>query len=199
MTKIILTYIRENIDNLVKIAIIYLVSIVIGMLIFNMTSFGKEFCNVVNDVFSKTKESNFEGINLLSNGIKNNLIYIAILLLSTFFIFCFPVISSCIIFKGISVGMYMASCFKIFGFFKGMGFSFLDIIIPQLFCIFGYILFASVLLQVHYIVKNHEKIASSDILKYAIIIVFSLCLISFSIVFEQLISPVCINIYTNIN
>lgn len=199
MTKTILTYIRENITSIVKIAIIYSLSVAIGMIIFNFTSIGNSYVEIATNIFNSADVDNFNGINVMPSGIKNNMIIILTLMLSTF-LTIYPLISYSIIsLKGIATGLYISSCFKIFGFFRGFEFVFLDIIVPQSFNVFGVILCAIVFMNIYTKISKHEKIASGDKIKFAIIFAFSLCLISFSIVFEQLISPICINIYTNIN
>ena len=199
MTKTILAYIRENLTSIVKIAIIYGISIVVGIMIFNFSSIGKEYIDTATNILDSTNVDNFNGVNVISSGIKNNLIIILTLMLSTF-LTIYPFISYSIIsLKGIATGLYISTCFKIFGFFKGIEFVFIDIIVPQSFNIFGIILCAILLMNIYTKITKREKIASGDKIRFAIIFVFSLCLISFSIVFEQLISPICINIYTNIN
>ncbi len=199
MTKTILAYIRENLTSIVKIAIIYGISIVVGIMIFNFSSIGKEYIDTATNILDSTNVDNFNGINVISSGIKNNLIIVLTLMLSTF-LTIYPFISySLISLKGIATGLYISTCFKILGFFKGIEFVFIDIIVPQSFNIFGIILCAILLMNIYTKITKREKIASGDKIRFAIIFVFSLCLISFSIVFEQLISPICINIYTNIN
>ena len=102
------------------------------------------------------------------------------------------ILSSIFVVKGISTGLFISSLYGILGPIRGTEFVFLDVLIPQVFCVFGLILFATL---ISYIKKNRF----SEPLNIAYVILFSLSLLSFSIAFEQLISSVCINIYTNIS
>ena len=69
--KSIQKYIRENFSIITKIAIIYAIGIIIGIILFMFTDIKNDYANIVKGVLDNTKLDNFQGINIISNGIKN--------------------------------------------------------------------------------------------------------------------------------
>lgn len=192
MSKIITTYIRENISDILKYTIVFVISVVVGIILSNFFGIGDKYTTVINSALDSTIDESFDGLNIIGSGIKTNLTLIAIVIFSVFTYICSFVITTVISFKGVVTGVYISCLFKIFGAFRGIAVTFLDVFIPQLFCVFGLILLGLIAISVNNV---NKKCSARDV----IIAIFSLSLMSFSIVFEQLISGICINIYTNIN
>lgn len=192
MTKKILMYIRENIEEITKYAFIYIVAVVIGIIIYNVLPVGHEYEEMVFKTLENTKLDNYVGINIIANGVKHNALFLLITVFAIFTLVCNYILSSLFMVKGISTGIYICSLYSILGPIRGTEFVFLDVLIPQVFCVFGLILIAT-------LITNIKKTRFREPLNIASIAVFSLSLLSFSIAFEQLISSVCINIYNNIN
>ena len=82
MSNSIQKYIRENMSIILKILVIYLIGIAIGILLFVFTDIKKEYVDIVSGVFEGVKSEDFEGINIIANGIRNNIVYIGILYFS---------------------------------------------------------------------------------------------------------------------
>ena len=162
MTKKIIMYIRENIKEITIYACIYCAAVVIGIIMYNVLSIGHEYKELITNTLEGTKLDNFAGVNIIVNGIKHNALF------------------------------FISSLYSILGPIRGTEFVILDVLIPQVFCVFGLILFAT-------LITNIKKTRFNEPLNILSISIFSLSLMSFSIAFEQLISSVCINIYTNIN
>ena len=192
MTKKIIMYIRENIKDITIFACIYFVAVVMGIIMYNVLSIGHEYKELITNTLEGTKLDNFAGVNIITNGIKQNALFLFIAVFAIFTYICTIILSSLFVVKGISTGIYISSLYSILGPIRGTEFVILDVLIPQVFCVFGLILFATL---ISYIKKNRF----SEPLNIAYVTLFSLSLLSFSIAFEQLISSVCINIYTNIS
>lgn len=192
MTKKILMYIRENIKEITMYACVYFIAVVLGIVVYNVFPIGHEYEELITNTLNSTKVANFVGINIITNGIKQNALFLFVALFAIFTYISSIILSSIFVVKGISTGLFISSLYGILGPIRGTEFVFLDVLIPQVFCVFGLILFATL---ISYIKKNRF----SEPLNIAYVILFSLSLLSFSIAFEQLISNVCINIYTNIS
>ena len=192
MTKKIIMYIRENIKEITIYACIYCAAVVIGIIMYNVLSIGHEYKELITNTLEGTKLDNFAGVNIITNGIKQNALFLFIALFAIFTYISSIILSSIFVVKGVSTGLFISSLYSILGPIRGTEFVILDVLIPQVFCVFGLILFATL---ISYIKKNRF----SEPLNIAYVTLFSLSLLSFSIAFEQLISSVCINIYTNIS
>ena len=192
MTKKIIMYIRENIKEITIYACIYCAAVVIGIIMYNVLPIGHEYKELITNTLEGTKLDNFAGVNIIVNGIKHNALFLLIAVFALFTYICTIILSSLFVVKGISTGIYISSLYSILGPIRGTEFVFLDVLIPQVFCVFGFILFAT-------LITNIKKTRFNEPLNILSISIFSLSLMSFSIAFEQLISSVCINIYTNIN
>ena len=192
MTKKIIMYIRENIKDITIFACIYFVAVVMGIIMYNVLSIGHEYKELITNTLEGTKLDNFAGVNIITNGIKQNALFLFIALFAIFTYISSIILSSIFVVKGVSTGLFISSLYSILGPIRGTEFVILDVLIPQVFCVFGLILFATL---ISYIKKNRF----SEPLNIAYVTLFSLSLLSFSIAFEQLISSVCINIYTNIS
>lgn len=195
MSKKVLTYIRENLTTIIKFVIIYGIALALGIVIYTVTPIGKEYDSIITTTFDSAMVDNFDGLNIIITGIKNNFVIVIIILFSLVTYICPGILCSTIALKGVSTGIYISSLFSVFGIINGIKVVFLDVIIPQLFCVFGLILVCLLVLDLYNMKKNSEKMSLNSLF----IALFSISLISFSIVFEQLISSICINIYTNIN
>ena len=192
MTKKILIYIRENIKEITMYACVYFIAVVVGIVAYNVFPIGHEYEESITNTLNSTKVANFAGINIITNGIKQNALFLFIALFAIFTYISSIILSSLFVVKGISTGIYISSLYSILGPIRGTEFVFLDVLIPQVFCVFGFILFAT-------LITNIKKTRFNEPLNILSISIFSLSLMSFSIAFEQLVSSVCINIYTNIN
>lgn len=119
MSKSIQKYIRENFGTIVKILGVYLVGVIIGIMLFCFTDVKKEYTTIVTSILDSAKLENFEGINIISNGIRNNALYIMLLYLSSITFVAPLIICLMIILKAIVTGIYICALFSVFGFLKG--------------------------------------------------------------------------------
>lgn len=198
MSNSIQKYIRENISIILKILSIYLIGILIGVALFVFTDIKDEYVNIVNGVFEGATLENFEGINIITNGIKNNIIYIGILYFSLITIIAPLIICFFVILKAIVTGIYICTLYSVFGIFNGILVSIVSVIIPNIFSLIGYIIICTNIINLFKLISQGEKADIKQLLKHFYFLLISISLISFSIVLEQLMTGVSLKIYTNI-
>ena len=198
MSNSIQKYIRENISIILKILSIYLIGILIGVALFVFTDIKDEYVNIVNGVFEGATLENFEWINIITNGIKNNIIYIGILYFSLITIIAPLIICFFVFLKAIVTGIYLCTLYSVFGVFNGILVSLISVIIPNIFSLIGYIIICTNVINLFKLISQGEKVDIKQVLKHLYFLLISISLISFSIVLEQLMTGVSLKIYTNI-
>ncbi len=198
MSNSIQKYIRENISIILKILFIYFIGVAVGIIIFIFTDIKTEYINIVSGVFEGVKSDNFEGINVIANGIKNNIIYIGILYFSLITIIAPLIICFFVFLKAIVTGIYLCTLYSVFGVFNGILVSLISVIIPNIFSLIGYIIICTNVINLFKLISQGEKVDIKQVLKHLYFLLISISLISFSIVLEQLMTGVSLKIYTNI-
>lgn len=198
MNKSIQKYIRENFSIITKIAIIYAIGIIIGIILFMFTDIKNDYANIVKNVLDNTKLDNFQGINIISNGIKNNIIYIFALYFSLITIIAPLIICFLVVLKAIVTGIYICTIFSIFGTLKGLTVNIISVIIPVGFSLVGYIIICTNIISIFKCISQGEKINLKSSIIHLYYLLISISLISFSIVIEQLMTSITINIYNSI-
>ncbi len=198
MSNSIQKYIRENISTILKILFIYFIGVAVGIIIFIFTDIKTEYINIVSGVFEGVKSDNFEGINVIANGIKNNIIYIGILYFSLITIIAPLIICFFVFLKAIVTGIYLCTLYSVFGVFNGILVSLISVIIPNIFSLIGYIIICTNVINLFKLIFQGEKADIRQIIVHIYYLLISISLISFSIVLEQLMTGVSLKIYTNI-
>lgn len=197
MSNSIQKYIRENISTILKILFIYFIGVAVGIIIFIFTDIKKEYVDIVSGVFEGVKSEDFEGINIIANGIKNNIIYIGILYFSLITIIAPLIICFFVFLKAIVTGIYLCTLYSVFGVFNGILVSLISVIIPNIFSLIGYIIICTNVINLFKLIFQGEKVDIKQVLKHLYFLLISISLISFSIVLEQLMTGVSLKIYTN--
>ncbi len=198
MSNSIQKYIRENISTILKILFIYFIGVAVGIIIFIFTDIKTEYINIVSGVFEGVKSDNFEGINIIANGIKNNIVYIGILYFSLITIIAPLIICFFVFLKAIVTGIYLCTLYSVFGVFNGILVSLISVIIPNIFSLIGYIIICTNVINLFKLISQGEKVDIRQIIVHIYYLLISISLISFSIVLEQLMTGVSLKIYTNI-
>ena len=198
MSNSIQKYIRENISTILKILFIYFIGVAVGIIIFIFTDIKKEYVDIVSGVFEGVKSDNFEGINVIANGIKNNIIYIGILYFSLITIIAPLIICFFVFLKAIVTGIYLCTLYSVFGVFNGILVSLISVIIPNIFSLIGYVIICTNIINLFKLISQGEKADIKQLLKHFYFLLISVSLISFSIVLEQLMTGISLKIYTNI-
>lgn len=198
MSNSIQKYIRENISTILKILFIYFIGVAVGIIIFIFTDIKKEYVDIVSGVFEGVKSEDFEGINIIANGIKNNIVYIGILYFSLITIIAPLIICFFVFLKAIVTGIYICTLYSVFGIFNGILVSIVSVIIPTFFSLIGYVIICTNIINLFKLISQGEKVDIRQIIVHIYYLLISISLISFSIVLEQLMTGVSLKIYTNI-
>ena len=189
-------YIQENIETIIKFGMICVAGILLGIIMYSFAD--SSYIDIIKNIFDQSKNEDFNGINILVNGLKNNVIYVGVCYLTLMFIYTPLALLFLIILKCTSIGIYMCSIFSLFGFSKGIICVLVGVILPDIFCLFGYILISTNILDVYKRIKEGTKIRLYNGINFVYILLISISLISFSIVIEQLSSSIMLNLYNKI-
>lgn len=123
--------------------IVYIIGVLLGFIIYLSLDFENR-TNIVGslkEVVDMTELENFEQVNIIKNGIKINILVIALLVFSSFTILTFQVVAAAIMLRGISLSIYICILFNIFGPLKGIVAMFGMAIIPNLILSAAYMFF----------------------------------------------------------
>ena len=196
MKKYLINYIEKNIKNILVIVSFMVIGVILGIVAFNVTN--EEIKNLVitevNNTLNIAKENNYEGVNLVLNELKYNIILIAII-----YIFSFTFIPNILVnitsfLKGAKIGFVISLGIKILGVGNGLLFSLLVCILPNIIYIPAYIyVFNNVLLLNNSIINEGIKLGvfSIEVVK----IIISLSNILLGILIEQICFSPAIAIY----
>ena len=156
-----------------------------------------EIIQTLNNTLSSTKSENFEGINVIKNGMISNGILVLILYFSSITLIAPGLVCMTNIFKGFSIGLYIPTLFYVFGFGNGIIALLLLVIIPNLIYIPAFIYLSINSVSFHYeLIEAKEngggiKITIKEM--YKLILGFSV--IALSVIIEQLLSLGVIHMY----
>ncbi len=189
-------YIMKNFSMIIKLGIVCAIGIVIGIIIYNFADYS--YIEIIKNIFDQSKSEDFNGVNILVNGLKNNVVYVSVCYLSLICIFTPTILLFLLILKCTSIGIYMCSILSLFGFSKGILCVLLGVILPDIFCLLGYILICTNILNIYNNIKEGMKFEFFKSINSMYILIISLSLISFAIVIEQLTSTVMLNLYNKI-
>ncbi len=197
MKKYLINYVIENSKMLKIFLICILIGIVSGIVMYGFSSDNtkEELKGVVVNTLNISKQENFEGINVIKNGITTNLILIALIYFSIITMISPVIISLLNVTKGISIGIYIPIIFSIFGVSKGMLVLLLLVLIPNLFYIPAYVFLSTNALNLHFAIVNKSENKASLLVKQIAFIVIAFSFVFLSIVIEQILSLNVIDIY----
>ena len=154
----------------------------------------------VKDVFDISKEETYVKTNVILNGIKADVILILILAILSVTLFGRVGIDAIVFLKGISYSLYTILLFKIFGPLWGIIVSFLLVILINMIYIPALIFVVVTFLEINFNLFK-VKIQSfnvSMIYKAIFSIIMGFILMFSSVVLEQVLSTVVLNIYSKL-
>ena len=198
MNKNIQKYVAENISIISKILLFYVSGVILGIILFVFTDIKAEYIDIVKNILEQTKQENFQSINVIANGLKNNLFFIGIIYSSIITIISPLIIMTIIVLKAIVTGIYVCTLFSIFGILKGLGVIILNVLLPLLLSLTGFIIISTNAINIFKDINLGNKIGIKEAIKQGYWFIISFSLISFSIVVEQLTSGLVISIYSKI-
>lgn len=198
MKKYLINYIEENFKILRTFIIFIVIGIVLGVIFFNLLpiEIKDEIISSCESTLNLAKENNFEKTNIIINGSINNLILIIVIYISSLLIIA-PHISmliSCI--KGVSIGFYAINLIQIFGIKNGFISILCLILVPNLIYLPTFIFTLINSVSFHYLVIN-QKVALNNLVKELYNFIISISLIFLSIILEQTMCNVIINLWKN--
>lgn len=196
MNKSIQKYIKDNFSVISRLLVIYTIGLSIGIAIFIFTDIKTEYINIVKQILDGIKLDNFESINVIINGLKNNMILILILYSCIITLIAPIIIAIILTLKAIITGIYICTLFSIFGIIKGIIVIFCSVFIPLIFSLLGYIFICTNIINIFLKINSSEKVDFKFIIKQLYWMIISFSLISFSLVVEQIMSNIVINIYS---
>ncbi|MBO5477111.1 MAG: hypothetical protein J6A15_05100 [Clostridia bacterium] len=198
MNKSVQKYLSENIAIISKILLVYTLGVIIGIVLFIFTDIKGEYIDIVRNILEQTKQENFESINVIANGLKNNLFFIGLIYSSIITIISPLIICAIMIIKAIVTGIYLCTIFSIFGILKGIGAVAVNVILPLILSLIGYVIICTNAINLFSDINSGNKITLKDVIKQLYWLVISFSLISFSLVIEQLTSSLVISMFSNI-
>ena len=196
-------YIEKNREIILKLGFITLVGFICGIAIYLMinSEIRDELRSQMVKALEISKEKEYIGVNIIYNGIKNNIVFILIVAMSCIVMYGYLLLYSCYLVKGISLGLYTCFLFNIFGVWYGMLEVLIMVILVNAICLpslFGigeiFINRSKSMLggKVNLLYNNKDKYINLLKIVLYIVIVFS------SVILEQLMTGITINIYKNI-
>ena len=199
MKKYLINYIYENKNKIRILSFIILIGIFVGILFFNILypDLKNDILNDFTNTLNLSKQDNFQMINIILNSIFLNIISIIIIYLISLFIIA-PYMTTLFSFiKGVSIGFYIASIIKVFGIGNGTICILTVILVPNIiyFPVLIYMLINSI--NFHYNIFE-KKINLSLFIKEVYYIIISVSLILVSIMLEQAMCNIMVNIWKNI-
>ena len=153
-------YLKEYVYNNIKIISIIMmcliIGITIGVIIFNYSNqeVKEKLINLSSETLKTAKNENFEGINILLSGIKNNIPVICIVYFSAITYIPLLLINIVSILKGISIGIYIAILVSLLGITKGIILSLIIIVFPNVIYTMAYIYICNNSIVLHNKIKD---------------------------------------------
>lgn len=197
MKDFIKEYISENIKIIVMIFLCITIGLVIGLFLYQIITpeIRTELVNTMKSTLDLTKQENFEGINIIKNGMISNILLVVIIYTISLTLISTYLIGLLSLFKGLSIGIYIPTLFQIFGPSKGILAMLLLVIIPNLVYIPSYIFLATNSINFHFSLLGDEN-KFTLLIKEVIKIVLGFSIMFLGVVLEQLTSYSIISIYS---
>ena len=201
MLEYIKEYVKDNFKSIIVLLSCIIIGIVVGIFVFCFMNDGtkNELIKTLNETLSYTKDENFQGINVIKNGMTSNFILVIILYFASITLIAPGLVCIINAFKGFAIGLYIPTLFQVFGFGNGILALFLLVIMPNIVYVpaFIYLSINSINFHSHItmIIGSGNKIGVIIKEIYKLILGFSI--ISLSVIMEQLLSLGVIHIYIN--
>lgn len=199
MKEYLKNYVEENIKLIIIILVSICLGVIVGIVCFNMFDVGvkNEFVSTIKTTLDLSKKTNFDSINITKNGFISNLLLVVILYFFSITLFA-PIFTSALnFFKGVSIGIYLTSLIMVFNIKNAILAIILLVVIPNIFFIPAFTYLSVNSINLHYMLfenmstKNTINIVIQEIVKF--IVAFSVLYLS--VVIEQLLSSVVLKLY----
>lgn len=201
--KKILNYIEKNRKVIIVIIFCLFIGFCSGIVgyLFIDKSVSLEINSYVKSTFDLSNEVGYEKINVILNGIKSNLLFVAVLSLASITIIGLPIIYIMYIVKGMAIGIYVCVLFNIFNFWNAVLCALMLVIIVNIVYIPAIVYIGVNLLRFNN--KLIENIREGKIIQRGIIesvkLFFGFLIIFSSIILEDIFSKIIVKIYQNLS
>ena len=189
-------YVKENFKIIQILSFILLLGMISGIVVFSFLSndIKNEFVSTIKSNLDIAKTTNFEGINIIKNGISSNL-YLSLAIYFMAITLIAPILVILVVaLKGFSIGVFISSIISLFGIGKGILVVLVLVLLPNIIYIPSFIYLCVNSINFHYmIMEDKDKIKSFGKESYKYILVMSLFVLS--LIIEQLTSYLVINMY----
>lgn len=199
MKKYLINYLGQNGKIIKVISIFMVVGIVIGIAIYNFLP-----SNVIDEVNSTctntldiAKLENYNKINIIINSCKSNIIIMILIYVSALLIIGPPITTFIGVVKGISIGFFACNLLSIFGVKNGIYAILCLIVLPNIIYLPTLIYTLINAINFHFDITGKNILVTTFIKELKNIIV-SVSLIFLSIILEQTMSVIIINLWKSI-
>lgn len=198
MKKYLINYLGQNEKVIKLVSTFILIGILFGIVIYNFLS--DEVVLQLNDTCKDTlniaKLENYNKISIIVNSCKVNLILLILIYISSLLIIAPPIISFIGTIKGISIGFYACNLISIFGVKNGIYAILCLLVIPNIIYIPTLIYTLTNSINFHFNITD-KNILVTTFIKELKNIIISISLIFLSIIVEQGMTEIIINIWKN--
>lgn len=201
MKEFLKKYIEENYKILKIISICFIIGLVVGILVYAFINDGikNEYIKTLKNTLDLSKDSGFENVNIIKNGMISNGILLFIIYFCSITIIAPMLICMTTFFKSFSIGIYIPVIFNVFGVSKGFLVTLLLVIIPNILYIPAYIFSTTNAIKFHYFLfEKKDTGVIFGLLKELIYVFISFSIIILSIVLEQLVTLNVVDIYNKL-
>jgi len=196
-------YINKNIYDILIVLVMLVIGLTvgIGIFIFAPESSKDLLITSAKSIFEISKEDAYIKTNIVLNGVQMNAILLLILLISSLTLFGKYIIEFIVILKGMAISIYAIVLFKIFGFGYGLLTIFMLVILVNLIYIPAFIYLTVTFLEINFNIFK-TKISNTTILEKVSVlgkVTVAFMVIFSSVVVEQIMSSIVLNIFLKIN
>lgn len=201
LKKWIKEYIAINKREILIVVGLLLLGIVIGIgaYVFSSSEIKQLAIESVKQVLDISKEDTYVKTNIIKNGIKINIITIILFAILSVTLFGKYFIQCLTILKGAAISLYTIVIFKVFGPLWGIVVVLLLVILVNIVYIPAFIYLVTAFLEVNFnMFKLNLKTRGYSVYKLLLGIFVSFVLMFSSVMIEQIVSSIVLNIYNKI-
>ncbi len=198
LKKVLNEYVYQNKKIIIGIFVCILIGVLSGIVIYLLS--GKEvkqnLTTQMTDSIKFSDNGEYIKTEIIYNGIRNNVIYILIMFGLSIMLYGSLVIYILYILKGISIGIYMATLFSIFGFWWGLLVFLLLVVLVNVVYLPAIVFIGVTLINYNLSVMEYRSEVKNviNLSKIVFNTCFGIIIIFSSIIVEQLMSNIVIKI-----
>lgn len=196
-------YILKNKYDLTVLLIMLITGIMvgIGIYIFSDASIKEEVIHKATEVFKLASSKEYIETNVVANGIKTNIILLAILLISSVTLFGRYVIEMLMLLKGAMLSTYSMVLFNVFGVGYGILVVLLLVVLVNLIYIPAYLFLSLLFMEIHFNIfkTKQSSLNTLEVFGNTIKILIGFVFMFSSVILEQMASLVALKVFLKLN